>query len=124
MISIEKVVRMWQQRNLTLERKIIIFKTLALSKLVFLAHVLPIPNKITTTIQQIQREFLWKSSNIKIKHETICNDFQNGGFKKVDIPSKISSLQCPWVKKLYDQNSHDWKLIQMHFINNASATKQ
>ena len=51
MISIEKVVRMWQQRNLTLERKIIIFKTLALSKLVFLAQVLPIPNKITTTME-------------------------------------------------------------------------
>ena len=92
---------------------------MALSKFVFLAQVLPIPNEITTTIQRIQREFLWNSSNVKIKHETICNDFQNGGLKNVDIPSKISSLQCSWVKKLYDQNSHDWKLIPMHFINNA-----
>ena len=110
---------MWRRRNLTLEDKIIVFKTLALSKFLFLAQVLPIPNQITTTIQQIQRKFLWNSSNVKIKHEAICNDFQNGGLKNVDIPSKISSLQCSWVKKLYDQNSHDWKLIPMHFINNA-----
>ena len=48
---------MWQQRSLTLEGKIIIFKTLALSKFVFLAHVLPIPNEITIAIQRIQREF-------------------------------------------------------------------
>ena len=91
---------MWQQRNLTFEGEIIIFKTLALSKFVFLAQVLPIPNEITT-IQQIQKEFLWNSSNVKIKHETICNDFR--GLKNVDISSKISSLQCSWVKKLYDQ---------------------
>ena len=98
---------MWRRRNLTLEGKIIIFKSLALSKFVFLAQVLSIPNEITTTIQRIQREFLWNSSNVKIKHETISNDFQNGGLENVDIPSKISSLQCCWVKKRYGQNSHD-----------------
>ena len=37
----------------------------------------------------------------------------------MEISSKISSLQFSWVKKLYDQNSHDWKLIPMHFTNNA-----
>ena len=60
-IVIEKVLRMWRRRNLTLEGKIIIFKTLALSKFVFLAQVLLIPNEISTTI-----------------HKSNCNDFQNG----------------------------------------------
>ena len=58
-------------------------------------------------------------SSVKIKHETNYNNFQNGGLKNVDIPSKISSLQCSWFQKLYDQNSHDWKFIPMHFINDA-----
>ena len=53
------------------------------------------------------------------KRETIWNDFQNGGLKNVDISSKICSLQCFWVKKLYGRKSHDLKLIPMHFINNA-----
>ena len=99
--------------------KIIIFKTLALSKFVFLAQVLAIPSEITTTTGRRQREFLWNSSNVKIKHDPICNDFQNGGLKNVDISSKSSSWQCSWVKKLYDRNSHDCKLIPMDFINNA-----
>ena len=67
--------------------KIIIFKRLALSKL------LPIHkenNEIhNEIIQWIQREFLWNSSNVKIKHKTVCNDFQNGCLKNVDISSKI-----------------------------------
>ena len=117
-IGTEKVFRMCRRSNFTLEGKIIIFKTLALSKFVFLAQVLPIPNEINTTIQRIQREFIWNSSNAKIKHETICNKFQDGGLRNVDIPSKISNLQCSWIKKLYDQNSHDWKLIPTDLINN------
>ena len=108
---------MWRRTNLTQEDKI--SKTFALSKIVFLAQVLPISNEITTIVQQIQKEFLMNSNNVKIKHETISNDFQNGGLENVDISSKNSSLQCSLVKKLYDQNSDDWKLILMHFTNNS-----
>ena len=68
----------------------------------FLAQVLPIPNENTTTIQL---------KNIKIMHETACNDFKTGGIKNVDMSSKISCLQCFWVKNLCNQNSEDWKLI-------------
>ena len=50
---------MWRRRNLTLEDKIIIFQTFDLSKFIVLGQVLPIPSEITTTVQRIQREFLW-----------------------------------------------------------------
>ena len=68
----------------------------------------------------IQREFLWHSSNVKIKCNTICNDFQNEVLKNVDI---MCSLQCSRVKKLYNRNAHDWKLIPMHVINNVFGKK-
>ena len=79
---------MWRQRNLTLEGKILIFKTLALSKMTFLAQVLEIPNQIIDALQQIQKEFLWNSSSPKVKYETICKDFQYEGLKNVDIKSR------------------------------------
>ena len=55
-IGIKNVLRRWRRRNLTLEGKINTFKTLAISKFVFLAQVLPIPNEITH-YTAIQREF-------------------------------------------------------------------
>ena len=55
-----------------LEGKIIIFKTLALSKIIFLAQFLVIPNQILHGLQQIQKDFLWNLSSPKVKHETIC----------------------------------------------------
>ena len=34
----------------------------------------------------------------------------------MDVKSKIISLQCSWVKKQYDGNHHDWKVIPLYFI--------
>ena len=75
-LSIERILKMWRQRNLTLEGKIIIFETLALSRVTFLKRVLVIPNLIIGTLQMKQKLFLWNSSDPKVKHETICRDFQ------------------------------------------------
>ena len=102
---------MWRRRNLTLEGKIVIFKILTLSKITFLDQVLEISNQIIDILQQIQKYFLWNSSFPKIKHGTICKYFQYGGLKNIDIKSKIIILQCFWVKKLYDEGFHKWKII-------------
>ena len=71
-LNIERTLKMWKQRGLRLEGKIIIFKTLALSKITFLAQFLVIPNKILHGLQQIQKDFLWNLSSPKVKHESIC----------------------------------------------------
>ena len=56
-LNIKKILKMWRQMNLTLEGKMIVFKTLTLSKITFLAHVLLIPNQIIDGLQQIQKIF-------------------------------------------------------------------
>ena len=45
-LNIKRILKMWRLRNLTLEGKIIIFKSLALSKIIFLGQVLVVPNQI------------------------------------------------------------------------------
>ena len=107
-----------RERNLALEGKLVIFKT-ALSKITFLSQVLVIPNQIIDALKQIQKDFLWNSFSPKVKHETICKDFQYGGLKNVDIKSKIVSLQCSWIKKLYDESFHEWKIIPLTLIKNT-----
>ena len=59
---------------------------------------------------------LWQNSLPKIKHKALSNTFETGGLKNVDINLKVISLQCSWVKKLYDENFHEWKVIPLHLI--------
>ena len=55
--------------RLTLEGKIIVFKTLAISKIVFLSLISKVPTEIISELERIQKTFLWPSK-AKIKNET------------------------------------------------------
>ena len=112
-------MKLWKMRNLTLEGKIFIFKTLAISKIVSQSVITPVPRHIVNKLERIQKAFLWKNSSPKIKHETLCNDYKGGGLKNIDILSKIISLQCSWMRRLYDNSLHEWKLISLFLIKSS-----
>ena len=47
---------------------------------------------------------------------TLCKNYDNGGFKNVAIMYKVVSLQCSSIKRLYDNNSYNWKEIPLQMI--------
>ena len=102
-------MNIWRQRQSTLEGKIVIFKTLSISKIVHVAYLSNVPKAIVEKLEKIQSEFLWNGKRAKINNKTLCNKFQNGGLQKVDIQSKIDALQLSWIKRLNDENDHQWK---------------
>ena len=90
---------------------------IAISKIMHLSLVTNVAMEIINEINKIQKEFIWNGNNPKIKHSTLCNKYENGGLKNVDILSKVISLQCSWIKRLYDNSSHPWKIIPSHLID-------
>ena len=44
------------------------------------------------------------------------------GLKNVDIPRKIIALQCSWIRRLYDDSFHEWKLIPLYLIEKSFGT--
>ena len=110
-------------RDPSISGKITVFKTLATSKTVHLPLVKTIPNLIIQELNKIQKEFIWKTHNPKIKHGTLCKNYKNGGLKNVDIMCKVVILQCSWIKLLYDNNSHNWKVIPLHMITQKLRKK-
>ena len=85
--KIQNVLKVWRMRRLTLEGKIIVFKTLAISKIVFLSLISKVPTEIISELERIQKTFLWPSKP-KIKNETLCSDFKHVGLKNVNIQKK------------------------------------
>ena len=104
-------------RNLTLQGKITTFKTLAISKIVHLALVTTFPPDILNHLKKIEKDFLCYQKYPKIKHSTLRNTYENGGLKNVDIEYKIISLQCSWIKRLFDNTTRSWKIIPHYLIN-------
>ena len=80
-------------RRLTIERKNAIFKTLAISKIIYLTLVTNVATEIIINKpNEIQKKFIWSACDFRIKHTTLCKSYENGGLKYRYILSKINSL--------------------------------
>ena len=109
-------------RDLSIEGKIVVFKSLAISKIIHLALITTITIPIINQLEKIQKDFIWNGKPPKIRHKTLCNTYENGGLKNVAIKTKVSSLQCSWMKRLFDENFHDWKVIPLSLIQKNLGT--
>ena len=57
--KIENVLKLWRARDLLLEGKITVFKSLTLSKITHMALVKTIPPSITEPLNKTQKNFIW-----------------------------------------------------------------
>ena len=112
-VKIQNILKLWKLKNVTIEGRIVVFKSLAISKIIHLEVVTELPTLTINYLTKIQIEFVWKWENLKIKNSTLCNDYENDGQKSLDIFSKVVSLQCSWIKRLFDNNFHQWKVIPL-----------
>ena len=114
--KIQSVLNIWRMRDLSIEGKITVFKSLAISKIIHLTLVTTTNNSIINQLEKIQKDFIWNKKSPKIRHNTLRSSYENGGLKSVDIKTKIASLQCSWIRRLYDDKFHEWKIIPSNLI--------
>ena len=95
--------------------KIVTFKTLAISKIVYLSIMIKVPAEIIDESEKIQKRFIWPFKP-KIKNQTISSNFEDRGFKNVDINKKTVSVQCSLIKRLYEDFFYEWKLIPLKLV--------
>ena len=62
----QNVLNLWRIRNITLEGKILIFKTLALSKIVYLTLITSFSKQLIEEIQRIQKATILNNLTPKI----------------------------------------------------------
>ena len=108
-------------RKLTLIGKINIFKTLAISKIVYISYMSSVPEDVLSQLRHIHHDFIWDGKKAKIKHSTLIADYCEGGLRDIDIDIKIKALQLSWLRRLEDNNFHPWKIIPKHLLSIISS---
>ena len=82
-----------------------------------------IPPSIIDQLNKTQKNFIWNGLNPKIKNSTINNNYENGRLKNFNIAAKIINLQSSWIKRLFDENFHDWKILPLPIIHKSLGKK-
>ena len=70
------------------------------------------PKQFIEQLNSLQKYFISNGPRPKIKHSTLIADYVEGGYKDIDIKTKLSSLKVIWIKKVMDDNFHAWKRHQ------------
>ena len=72
------VVRTWESKG-----KILVFKTLAVSKLLYVCTFKNPSTQIIESLNSIQKKFIWSKKRPKIKHLTLIADYKDGGLEDI-----------------------------------------
>ena len=96
--SIKDILNLLKHRGLSLAGRILIFKSLSLSEVLH-ASTMKCPSKqvVADQLNIMQRGFTWNNKKPKIKHSASAADYSEGGYKYIDIKTKISALKVAWV---------------------------
>ena len=93
-VKIENILKLWRMRQLTLKGRIMVFKSLAVYKIIHLLLITKLHSNTIDILYKIQKSFIWQGKKAKIKHSTLCNGYEMGGIKNVDLRNKKTSMQC------------------------------
>ena len=67
-------------------------------------------------MHKIQKNFIWQEKKAKVKHSALCNGYEMGCIKNVELRNKIASMQSTWAKRLFEVHFHDWKIIPLFLM--------
>ena len=83
--SIRKSLRWWNTRDLSLKGRILIIKSIALAKVVYLTGALHTPNWVINEINKEFFGFVWKFKRDKLARKVLVNTVDNTGLNMIDF---------------------------------------
>ena len=121
--DINKLLQGWLYRHLSPYGKIVVIKSLALSKLSHIALVVPsLAKKDMKTLEQTLFSFLWSNKNAKVAKSDSLKPLKRGGLGMVDIANFWKSLKCTWVRRLLSTKAFWPKIFSKTLAIHGSST--
>ena len=116
-VNIKKLIASWKHRKLTLNGKVLIIKSLALSQIIYIMNLLPFPDESIKEVENILYDFLWNGKTHKVKKSVIIQDFKAGGHNMADIQSMNITQKLKWIKLYLNGHNCLWTGLMEAIIN-------
>ena len=123
--SMEKQLRSWVNRGLSLLGKILIYKTFGLSQILFVGAVIQFTKKDEAKITELIYRFIWnrdmdkKKAPDRIKRSTLHNSIENLGFGMIDFKDVLRSIKIKTVLRIINGPEHPLKELIEYNTNSS-----
>lgn len=115
--TINKLIRTWSKRDLSINGKIVIIKSFLLSQLIYVMQTIGLQDDVLCTINRILYKFVWqrkfsnKKAFEKIKRKIMESSVDKGGVNMVNISKLQESFYLQWAGRLEIADSENWSNI-------------
>ena len=104
--EIDRIMKTWSRFSISIKGKIVIIKTLILSRIINICSMVFVPQHFIMKIHQMLFSFLWgKDKRPKVKKDITTNDYEFGGLRMVNFENTITSIKATWIKRIYLSDS-------------------
>ena len=104
-IEIKQILNNWKKRKLTPYGKIVVIKSLAVSKITHLILSIPNPSqKLIKEVNALFYNFLWNGAIDKIKREISTKRKKEGGLDMLNFEKFVYSLKSTWIKRIIENH--------------------
>lgn len=112
---------MWRARDLTLFGRVMILKSLGLSKLIYSSSILNIPEGFANLVKAKLFKFLWKNKRDKIKSRGFglyAGPGQRWILLMTDIEiTFIKALKLAWIPGLLSPGRQNWRTVPDYYLH-------
>ena len=115
--ELKTLLAIWGQRELTVLGRITIFKSLALSKVIYQCNNIVVPDDFIKQLIQVAYNFIWQGKPEKVKRNTVIADYEHGGLKMLDIESFLEAQKVIWVKRLQKSEEGSWMAYPNYLLD-------
>ena len=124
--KLEKLTRQlhwWKARDLSVLGKVLLIKTIGLSKFNFVASVLNIPEYVVKDVNSLLYHFLWGNKCEKVKRDIVNQEYEFGGLKMCNFNMCIKAAKIKWIKAYLDPTvSAVWKGVFEYLCNKQNLS--
>ena len=115
--KVKKILNLW---DLTIYGKTQVVKSLALSKLWYIAAVTVPPPNTVEDISKLVWEFIWSKKRQPVNRKTCCAPIDFGGIGMIDIDAKCKCLKIKWLLRLMkgEEGENDATKLGRFYLNN------
>jgi len=114
--TLEKLLSSWKSRKLTMFGRVVIIKSLVVSKLLYSFNILEINKEVIKKVESMIYAFLWGKKE-RIKRKTLIGSYEDGGICMPDIELIAMSVKAKWLTRLYEMNSWHHYNLSYHILD-------
>ena len=119
--SIRGLIKDTILRDFTLQQRIWYVHSYVLSKVWYVAQILPAKIKHIDTIKRIVASIIWKGELFRIPFNIMCKQKNEGGYELISIKEKCNALYCKEIlRSITDDNTFSTHWIK-YWINEFSV---